>query len=178
MLATDCFDCHYLQAAELAAELAAAVSSDNSKAEAIFISGASGKKSGFINGFFDPTGEKSSDGRVIYKNRFDPSIVIEHFGGKWQIKPISVIGKNLFIAEVSGGCSLEACKEKVWQVANNGNAEDQLSLKMVTGSEAESQASVCLIIAFFSMPPLLLCIPAIRITASLASHFLAPSSSP
>ncbi len=130
-----------------AAQNASAIAGDNSRAFVISISGASGKIS-----FFDPTGEKSSDGRFIYKNRFDPTVVIEHFGGQWQIKPISVIGKNLFIAAVSGCCALEACKEKVWQVANNGDAEDQLSVKMVTGSEAEAQASVCLIIAFFSMP--------------------------
>jgi hypothetical protein len=130
-----------------AAQNASAIAGDNSRAEVISIGGAGGNFS-----FFYPTGEKSSDGRVIYKNRVDPTFVIEHFGGKWQMKPISVIGKNIRVAEVSGCCPLEACKEKVWQVANGDAFEEKPSVKMETGAKAEAQASGGSIVAFFSMP--------------------------
>ncbi len=124
-----------------AAELAAAVAADNSRAEAIFFSGATGKFSVFVNGIFDPTGEKGLDGRILYQNRFDPTTVIQHFRGRWQIKDRSVIGKNNRFAEVSGLCPFEACKSKEWEVGNGGAFENQPGVKMVTGAEAEAQAS-------------------------------------
>jgi hypothetical protein len=130
-----------------AAQIASAIAGDNSRAEVISISTETGKLS-----LFDPTGEKSSDGRVIYKNRVDPTLVIEHVGGKWQIKPVSVIGKNIRAAEVSGGCPLEACKEKVWMVLRGDSFEEKPSMKMETGAKAEAQASGGCIVAFFSMP--------------------------
>ncbi len=108
---------------------------------AIFISGATGNFSGYINGMYDPSGKKSSDGHVLYKNRFDPTTVIEHFGGKWQIKDESAIGQNSRLAEVPGFCPFEVCKWNVWQVGNGGAMEEQPGVKMVTGAEAEAQAS-------------------------------------
>jgi hypothetical protein len=105
-----------------------------------------------INGFFDPTGEKSLDGRVLYTKRFYSAVVIEHFAGKWQVKGVSDKGKNMRVAEVPGCCPFEVCKSEVWQVGNGGALEEQPSVKMVTGAEAEAQASSCLSVAIFSMP--------------------------
>ncbi len=65
--------------------------------------------------------------------------MIEHFGGKWQVN----IGQDISFAAVTGFCPFEACTSKVWQVANGGalDFEEQPSVKMVTGAEAEAQAS-------------------------------------
>jgi hypothetical protein len=135
-----------------AAALAAAVAADNSRAEAIFISGATSKhQQPSFNGIFDPTREKSLDGRILYKNRFDPTTVIEHFGGKWQVKNVGHKGQDSSFASVTGFCPFEACKSKVWQVANGDAFEDQPSVKMVTGAEAEAQASGCSIVAVVSI---------------------------
>jgi hypothetical protein len=115
----------------------------------IFISGATGTSAGFFNGLYDPTGEKSSDGRVLYKNRFDPTTVIEHFGGKWQVKDISSIGNNRRLAEVPGCCPFEVCKWNVWLVKNGEAMEEQPNVKMVSGAEAEAQAStVCIVLSY------------------------------
>ena len=107
----------------------------------IFISGATGNVSGIIFGFYEPTGQKNEEGRILYKNRFDSTTVIEHFGGKWQIKELSAIGKNLRFAEVAGFCPLEVCKWNEWEVGIGGVLKHQPSVKMVTGAEAEAQAS-------------------------------------
>ncbi len=148
LFVTDCFGFLCLQAAVLAA----AVAADNSRAEAIFISGATSQhQQPSFNGIFDPTGEKGLDGRVLYKNRLDPTTVIEHFGFKWQVKNVGHIGQDTSFAWVTGFCPFEACKSKVWQVANGGEFEDQPSVKMVTGAEAEAQASGGLIVAVASI---------------------------
>jgi hypothetical protein len=118
----------------------------------IFISGATGEYSGRLFGFYEPTGKKNSDGHIMYKNRFHPNTVVEHFGGKWQLKDVSNIRKNIRFAEVAGFCPFEACKSKEWEVANGVALEHQPSVKMVTGADAEAQASGCFIVAVVSIP--------------------------
>ena len=111
-------------------------------AGAIFIRGAAGPRSAEINGFYSVTEEKGSDGRVVLSKRGDASMCIEHFAGQWQIKPVSYKGKNSRMAFVQGGCALEDCTSRVWSVVNGKSwFEDQPSVKMATGSEAERQVS-------------------------------------
>ena len=108
---------------------------------AVFISGATGGNAAKVNGLFEPSEEKSSDGRVVYKKRDDASIVVEHFTGDWEVKPASNKGKAGCFALVKGGCALEACVGRVWRVVESGAFHDQKDVKMSTGAEAEAQAS-------------------------------------
>ena len=109
---------------------------------AVFISGAAGLYSAAINGFYTVTEEKGSDGRVVLSKRGDASVCIEHVAGEWQVKPVSDKGQNTCFAFVQGGCALEGCTSCVWRVTKgNGGFEDQPSVKMATGSEAERQVS-------------------------------------
>ncbi len=110
-------------------------------AGAVFISGAAGPGSAFINGFYTVTEEKSSDGRVVLSKRGDASMCIEHFAGEWQVKYVSDKGTPAGLALVEGGCALEDCTSRVWSVTNGKEWEDQPSVKMATGSEAERQVS-------------------------------------
>ncbi len=131
--------------------LAAAVAADNSRAQTIFISGATGKFSAFINGIFNPTGEKSLDGRVLYKNRLGDGslggggedVWIVHASGRWMFQ--NEVGKGTDVSRsfafFQGGCALEDCKEKVLSVLDGEAFEEQPNVKMATCAEAEAQAS-------------------------------------
>ncbi len=126
--------------------LAATVAADNSRADVIFISGACGPGYHAINGIFDPTGEKSLDGRVLYKHRSVSDIWIEHINGDWSILHESWKGTERSYAFFHGGCALEACKEKIMSVDTftgfeENVFEEQPNVKMATGAEAEAQAS-------------------------------------
>ena len=107
----------------------------------MFISGAAGLYSAGINGFYTVTEEKSCDGRVVLSKRGDASMCIEHFAGRWQVKPVSDTGTGACMAYVQGGCALEDCTSRVWRVYNGKEGEDQPNVKMATGSEAERQVS-------------------------------------
>jgi hypothetical protein len=121
-------------------------------AGAVFcISGATGPNAAFINGVYDRSSE-TSGGYVVYSKRGDPSKCIEHFGGKWQVKPVSSKGTDECWAYVAGDCALQDCASRIWKV-NDGKTwsiwrmlggtdfSDQPSVKMATGSEAERQVS-------------------------------------
>ena len=71
----------------------------------MFICGDTGLNSGLINGFYEPTQEKGLDGRVLYAKRGDKSVCMEHFGGRWQVKPVSLKGTDNCYAWVAGGCT-------------------------------------------------------------------------
>ncbi len=129
------------QGAEHVAAEARAVAADNARAGPVFISGAAGMYSAGINGFYSVTEEKSADGRVVLSKRGDASMCIEHFAGEWQVKDVSSKGTSRCMASVQGGCALEDCTSRVWMVYNGKEWEDQPSVKMVTGSEAERQVS-------------------------------------
>jgi hypothetical protein len=107
----------------------------------VFISGATGPWAAGINGFYGVTEEKSLDGRLVLSKRGDPSICIEHHGGRWQVKSVSSKGKNICMAYVAGGCALEDCALHVWRVGNGKDYGDQPSVKMATGREADRQVS-------------------------------------
>ena len=105
------------------------------RAVPVFISGATGMHAAAINGFFEPTQEKGLDGRVLYAKRGDASVCIEHYGGKWRVKPVSDKGTNNCSAYVAGGCALEACTSRVWWVHDGKVFHDAPSVKMVTEAE-------------------------------------------
>ena len=107
----------------------------------MFISGATGPYAASINGFYGVTEEKSLDGRLVLSKRGDPSVCIEHYGGMWQVKNMSSKGKSACQAFVAGGCALEDCTSRVWRVYDGKGYNDQPSLKMATGREAERQVS-------------------------------------
>ena len=123
------------------ARAVAVVAADNARAGPVFISGAAGPRFVLINGFYTVTEEKSSDGRVVLSKRGDASICIEHILGQWQVKNVSSKGTDASMAFVQGGCALEDCTSRVWRVANGKEWEDQPSVKIATGSEAERQVS-------------------------------------
>jgi hypothetical protein len=131
----------FAQGADHVAAVARAVAADNARAGPVFVSGATGLYSAVINGFYTVTEEKSSDGRVVLSKRGDASMCIEHFAGKWRIKQVSDKGHNACMASVQGGCALEDCTSSVWRVDNGKEWENQPSVKMATGSEAERQVS-------------------------------------
>ena len=122
---------------------ARAVADDNARAGPVFISGATGPHAAFINGFYGVTEEKSLDGRLVLSKHGDPSLCIEHRGGRWQVKDVSNKGKAAYKAYVAGGCALEDCTSRVWSVSNGKEFDDQPSVKMATGSlVAEAIAAV------------------------------------
>ncbi len=132
------------QGAEYAAAEATAVAHDNARAVPVFISGATGVNAARINGFFDLTQEKGLDGRFILRTRGDASMLMEHFGGQWQVKLASDKGKANCYAYVEGGCLLAACTSRQWTVTFDGKTfSDAPGVKMVTGAEAERKVSGC-----------------------------------
>ena len=131
----------FVQGAEHAAAEARAVADDNARAGPVFISGATGPHAACINGFYGVTEEKSLDGRLVLSKHGDPSMCIEHRGGKWQVKDVSSKSKAEGMAYVAGGCALEDCTSRVWKVGNGKGFDDQLSVKMATGREAERHVS-------------------------------------
>ncbi len=105
----------------------------------MFISGATGPHAAAINGYFAPMQEKGLDGRFVLSKRGDASMCIEHFRGKWQVKPVSNKGTAGCWASVAGDCALQDCASRVWKVLGRKTLDQQQSVKMVSGSEAERQ---------------------------------------
>jgi hypothetical protein len=133
----------FAQFAEHAAAEARAIADGNARAGPVFISGATGPRAAAINGFYEVTEEKSLDGRLVLSKRGDPSMCIEHHGGDWQVKDVSSKGKSACKAYVAGGCALEDCASRVWRVSNGNGFDDQPSVKMAIGREAERQVGCC-----------------------------------
>jgi hypothetical protein len=116
----------------------------------VFISGATGDYAVRINGFFEPTQEKGLDGRVLYAKRGDASQCIKHYEGKWHVKAVSDEEAYKYWACVLGGCGLEACTSRVWNVWDNNAA----SVKLVAGAEAQWQVrGGCLRARLHAPPP-------------------------
>ena len=129
--------------AKAAAEAAAAIRKDNSKAADIFISGFEGRNHE-IDGLYSPTQETGQDGRVLYRKNGecgDEALCIEHFEGRWCVKNQSDRGSVACFAHVEGCCALEDCRSRTWKVSDGERFVDQRSVQMVTGEEAKSQAS-------------------------------------
>ena len=109
----------------------------------VFISGATGLNATGINGAYYSTGE-TSDGHPLLIKRGDASMLMEHFGGYWQVKPVSSKGKDSCYAYVAGGCALAACTSRQWKVLDGkGGWSDAPGVKMETGAEAERKVSGC-----------------------------------
>ena len=133
-----------------------AISADNARAAPVFISGATGDMAASFNGFYEPTQEKGLDGRVLYAKRGDASMCIEHYGGNWQVKPVTNKGKDAAWAYVAGGCGLEACTARVWKVTEEKGPgfHDAPSVKLVAGAEAQRQVrGGCLRARQHALPP-------------------------
>ena len=113
---------------------------DNSRAGLVFLSGAQGTYASSVNGFWRATAERRQ-GRVVYVKVVDDSLCIEHLGGIWQVKSVSNKGENITFAEVPGGCALEACTSRVWNVGSGSGLVPQPSVKMLFGADAEREVS-------------------------------------
>jgi hypothetical protein len=111
-----------------------------SSGDVIFISGATGLFSSGINGPYDRTAELSG-GYAVYAKRGDGSVCIEHRAGRWQVKHVSNMGQDSSSAFISGNRALEDCASCVWRVWDGKVWDDQPSVKMATGREAERQVS-------------------------------------
>ena len=129
----------FVQGIEHAAAVSRAVEEENGRAVPVFICGATGPYSAMIDGFYEATEERGSDGRVLYKKRGGDGVWIEHLEGKWQIKHASEKGMDSGNACVAGRCRLEACVSLVWDEWDGQEHKEQPSLKMTTGPEAERQ---------------------------------------
>ena len=121
----------------------------------MFISGATGVHAAAINGFFEPTQEMGLDGRLILTKRGDAGMVMEHFGGRWQVKLVSDKGKDIRFASVEGGCALAACTSRPWRLSSDGTPQrlgnmfsDAPGVKIVL--EAEVSSRLPLFCGFFT----------------------------
>ncbi len=104
----------------------------------VFISGATGVLAAYINGAYDCKLEIVGGYRhLIYYKRVDPSICIEHFQERWQIKEVACKGSNTWYASIEGGCALQACTSRPWMVWEGQEKNDVLGIKIVTGTEAQ-----------------------------------------
>jgi hypothetical protein len=113
-----------------------------SAADILFISGATGVNDAAVNGVYDRT-SATSDGYALYAKRGDKSMCMEHFGGNWQVKSVSAIGKDNCFAKVSGGCGAEACTSRQWMVWDGKTWAEAHVVKMVAGAEAQRQVGCC-----------------------------------
>ena len=123
----------FLQGIEHAAAVARAVEEENERAVPVFMCGATGPYSAMIDGFYEATEERGSDGRVLYQKRGGDGVWIEHLEGEWQIKHVSEKGTKSNAAYVAGRCGLEACVSLVW---NQWDLKHKSSIKMYTGHDA------------------------------------------
>ena len=121
----------------------------------IYISGATGSNGALVNGAYDAS-TKRRDGSQVFIKRGEEGWCIEHRGvfnlpvaasasraGVWQIKPLDFKGSNKCYAYLLGGCPLEACASRVWHVADAGVMQEQPSIQMLVGDEAEQMVSGC-----------------------------------
>ena len=123
----------------------------------MFLSGAQGFYASCVNGFWRATAERLQ-GRVVYVKVGDDSLCIEYFGGTWQVKPVSNKGQNFSRASVPGGCALEACTSRVWNVWDGTAFVPQPSVKMLFGADAEREVSCrCRLCARCNAPCIIAC---------------------
>ena len=113
-----------------------------SAAHHVYISGATGVHAAGINGAYYSTGE-TSDGHPLLIKRGDASMLMEHFGGYWEVKLVSDKGTDKCTAYVAGGCALAACTSRQWKAWDGKTFSDAPGVKMETGAEAERKVSGC-----------------------------------
>ena len=110
----------------------------------VYISGATGPLSEWINGGYDPT-EKKTDGWPVYAKRGDAGMRIAHHDGKWQVQLVSDTGECR--AFVDGNCPLEQCTSYIWKVQVKMGLDSwspQPGVKMITGGDAERKVGFAL----------------------------------
>ncbi len=134
-----------MQGCEHAAAVAEAIGQDNERAVSVHFSGFTSTEAAVANGWFDPTQKKGLDGRVIYQNRGDTSLLIEHSGGRWQVKDVSSKSQGISLAYIEGGCALEACISQRWMVMSEAKTfVSAPDVKMLSGAEAGQQVECAL----------------------------------
>jgi hypothetical protein len=84
---------------------------------------------------YDPVFSEKWEGRLLYRKRDDADKWIEHFGGKWEVKAASNRGSDNCWAWIEGGCALEACGSRDWNVYDKSWIQ-QKSVCLTYGSEA------------------------------------------
>jgi hypothetical protein len=127
-----------------------------SAGDVVFIEGVTGFFAACINGPYSGTSE-SSGGYALFHKRGDGSMLMEHYGGQWQVKPASDKGKAPCMAYVAGGCAPAVCASPQWMVSLDGKVYvDAPDVKMVTGAEAARKVSGCCVRAHehADLPPL------------------------
>jgi hypothetical protein len=106
----------------------------SSSASLFSVSGATGPLADDINGLYDCTREMSG-GYPVYVKR-GGVICIEHvsFGGnrEWQVKTVSAKGQSKCFAAVSGGCALDDCIGREWEVGDGEGKNVFLKQRSVT----------------------------------------------
>ena len=149
--------CQYMSTAAQAAAAAPSVADDNSRASFVFIYGATGANASKVNGLFTATQERGQDGRVIYAKRGNSghSLCMEHYkdDGDWQVKPVSGNRQGSCWAYVEGGCALEACTSRTWNMLDGNVFYEQPDIRMVAGTDAETAVSCrcsCNVAPFFA----------------------------
>jgi hypothetical protein len=81
---------------------------------------------------------------LILTKRGDTSVLMEHFEGQWQVKPVSSKGTGSCRAYVAGGCALADCTSRQWRASFDDNTfSDAPGVKMETGAEVERKVSGC-----------------------------------
>ena len=130
--------------AKAAAEAAAAIIKENSKACPMVLSGVQGVNSK-INGLYLPTQETGQDGRRLYRKSGesgDQALCIEHHEWQWQVKAESDRGTGSFVASVDGGCALQDCCSSKWRVYNSKKKlANQPNVLILTEEEVICKAS-------------------------------------
>ena len=105
-----------------------------SSGDFLFISGAAGPNAAAINGGYIRTSEVIS-GYALYSKRWDPSMVMQHVVGTWQVKPVTQKGTAACYAYVAGGCAAEDCTSRPWKVMDGATFQDAPLVTMVAESE-------------------------------------------
>ena len=59
-----------------------------------------------------------ADGYHIYAKRDGDGMVIEHNCGRWGVKHLHEIGTSANLANVQGGCTINACMSRSWRVGD------------------------------------------------------------
>ena len=139
------------------------------EASCIYLRGATGSVSQMINGAYDMTTDVA-DGYHIYGKRDGDGMVIEHNCGRWGVKHLQEIGTPANLANVQGGCAINACMSRVWRVGDttsirlkenlgsrsySGGFFEDPNITMLVGPDAEREVPVqtlhCILAPFSNM---------------------------
>jgi hypothetical protein len=97
---------------------ASSIALENQRAEAVYISGATGSFASIVNGVFNPTQMIGVDGRLIYVKRNQDDVILEHVDGHWRVKPSNTKNTPSFYAMLEGNNALLDCSSHQWTLAD------------------------------------------------------------